>query len=129
MTRDRRNALLAAALVAALAGAGGYVLGTDAAQRPDWHSATAVVVGEQDKPLVSIDVDGWTYAVEASVPHWTDARGAAHTGGWPTCLLPESAGHGTQAPREVPIRFAAIDVAADGLAWRQVVSVDCRPAG
>ncbi len=103
------------------------MMGAQAAEEADWHTATAEVVGERDHPLVSIEVDGWTYAINDSVPYWIDGEGV-HDGGWPTCLSPNPAKSSTQVP-EVPIRFATVNVDADDvLSWRQVVAVDCRPA-
>lgn len=91
------------------------------------HEATAVVVGEPDHPLVTIDHGDWTYAVKDSVPYWVDAHGEHHHG-WPSCLEPHPIGTGTQVPREVPIRFGVVDVDVEWRRWRQVVMVDCRPA-
>ncbi len=128
MTQPRRKGLLVGGVVATVAAISGFMIGTKAAETADWHTVTVEVVGETNRPLVSVDVDGWTYAIRDSVPHRIDAEGATHTGGWPTCLKPNPVGTSTQVPRKVPIRFAAVNVDADGLAWREVVSVDCRPA-
>jgi hypothetical protein len=132
MTPPRRQALLvgAVATLAAIGGfvVGGYAVGASGADDVDWYDVTVQVVGEPDRPLVSVDVDGWTYAIRDSVPHWIDAQGAVHTGGWPSCLEPNPVGANTQAPRTVPIRFAAVSVDVDGFGWREVVSVDCRTA-
>jgi hypothetical protein len=128
VTQSRRNALLAAGAIGAAAAISGFMLGTQAAEKADWHTATAEVVGEPERPLVSIEVDGRTYAINESVPYWIDGAGV-HDGGWPVCLSPNPTGSSTQVPREVPIRFATVKVAAeDVLSWHQVVAVDCRPA-
>jgi hypothetical protein len=128
MPQHRRKIVLIGGAVAIVAAISGFVIGTKATEEADWHTVTAEVVGEMDHPLVSIDVDGFTYAIPDDVPYWIDPRGATHQGGWPTCLKPNPAGSATQVPRKVPIRFATVNVDADGLAWRQVVVVDCRPA-
>lgn len=117
-----------AGAVVASAAIGGFVIGTKAAESADWHTVTAVVVGEQRHPLASVDVDGSTYAFNDSVPYWIDVEGATHEGGWPSCLKPNPVETSNQVPRKVPIRFATVNVDADGLGWRQVVTVDCRPA-
>lgn len=124
-----RSAVLLVGAVAVAAGIGGFVAGADAAGKADWHTATVEVVGESAHPLVSVEVDGWTYAIDESLPYWIDAAGV-HEGGWPTCLSPNPPGPATQVPLEVPIRFASMHIQAEGvLTWRQVVAVDCRPAG
>lgn len=129
MTQLRRRAPVLAGAVAASAAIGGFVIGTTAAESADWHTVTAVVVGEQRHPLASVDIGGWTQAFNDSVPYWIDVEGATHEGGWPSCLKPYPVATSTQVPRKVPIRVATVNVDVDGLAWRQVVTVDCRPVG
>jgi hypothetical protein len=128
MVQSRRRALLLGGVVSVVAATAGYVIGARATDQADWHSVTAQVVGEADYPLVSIDVDGFTYAIPDDVAYWIDARGATHSGGWPSCLRPNPAGTTTQVPRNVPIRFATAAVDADVLPTRIVVAVDCRPS-
>ncbi|MPY98154.1 MAG: hypothetical protein GEU97_09165 [Actinophytocola sp.] len=128
MMRRRQRTLLLGGVVAIAAAMGGFVVGEKDAERADWHTATVQVYGGPERPIVSVEVDGWTYAIEGSVPRWIDADGTRHGNGWPACLEPEPVGTSTQKPREVPIRFAALDVEVDGLAWREVVAVDCGPA-
>ncbi len=80
-----------------------------------WRSGTAYV-GEQQ---LSIEVDGWTYGAEGSVPSWIDAEGSWHDGGWPDCLQ-------GKVGQSVAIRFQARKVTVDGMSWRPIVAVDCR---
>lgn len=129
MVQSRRRALLLlGGVLTVVAATAGYVIGARVTEQADWHSVTAQVVGEADHPLVSIDVDGFTYAIPDDVAYWIDAGGTTHTGGWPSCLRPNPAGTTTQVPRSVPIRFATAAVDADELSTRIVVAVDCRPS-
>ncbi len=128
MVQSRRSALLLGGVLSVVAATAGYAIGARVTEQADWHSVTAQVVGGADHPLVSIDVDGFTYAIPDDVAYWIDAGGATHTGGWPSCLRPNPTGPTTQVPREVPIRFATAAVDADELSTRIVVAVDCRPS-
>lgn len=92
----------------------GYVLGHSGAGI-QWREGSAYV-GEGQ---ASIGSDDWQYGISQSVA-WIDETGSHHEGGWPKCL-------------EVPagttvegVRFASVNVDADGLGWREVVLVDCQ---
>jgi hypothetical protein len=65
---------------------------------------------------ISVEADGWTYSIPIDV-FWVDAQGTLHDGDRPECLPPE----GTNQA----VRFASVDVTAEGTSWRQVVWVAC----
>ncbi len=67
---------------------------------------------------ISIEADGWTYAVPLDGVTWIDAAGSTHDGGRPDCLAADVPAH--------PVRFAAVEVSVEGRTWRPVVWVDCR---
>ena len=115
----------------ALVGAGSYLLGQRNAQQADWHTVTVeradVVSNGGDHRLLSVKVDGWTYAMETSVDYWVDLSGSKHQGGWPGCLEPPAPGDTPDRnPGEVTFRFASVEVDSDVVDWRPVVAVDCR---
>lgn len=128
MVQFRRRALLLGVVIFAIVAAtAGYVIGAHVTEQADWHSVAAPVVGEADEPMVSMDVDGFTYAIPDDVAFWIDTGGATHTGGWPSCLRPNPTGKTHQVPRYVPIRFATAAVDVNEGSTRIVVAVDCRP--
>jgi hypothetical protein len=120
-------------VVLALAfGAGGYWLGRDGAERADWHTVTIeradVVSNGGAHRLLTVNVDGWAYALENAVPHWIDEAGSVHDSGWPHCLEPAHPGGGPERnPGHVTFRFASVAVRTEAIGWRPVVAVDCRP--
>jgi hypothetical protein len=68
---------------------------------------------------ISIEADGWTYAVPLDGVTWIDAAGTwHHDGGRPDCLAADAPAH--------QVRFAAVEVTVEGATWRPVVWVDCR---
>ncbi len=94
-----------------------FLLGRSSATHVDWQTGTAHVGARQ----ISVESDGWTYGVSGSVPMWFDARGSSHESGWPDCLAGDV--------RTISaLRFAAAEVEVDGLGYRPIVAVDCRPA-
>ena len=64
---------------------------------------------------ISVEADGWTYAIPLDVM-WIDGAGTHHDGGRPDCLEPGESSL---------IRFASVEVAVEGTAWRPVVWVAC----
>lgn len=100
-----------------------FLSGQAAGEQGEWKGGTAYLLGDASSPGFSTSIDGWSYSADRSVPHWIDQHGVTHEGGWPECLDP-SLGEG----REVPVRFATTDVDVDGLQWRPVLMVDCRPS-
>jgi hypothetical protein len=125
MTRNVRH-LLAALALAAATGTGGYLAGSSTAENADWHTGTARVMGEPEDPEITAHDDDWDYAATGDVD-WIDKFGTQHTGDtWPACLpvVP------TDSPRfgdEYQIRFASVKVKAEGMGWRPIVMIDCRP--
>jgi hypothetical protein len=98
------SALLAGAVVAACGGGSNVTFHTGLASAAEG--------------AISIEADGWTYGVPLDGVAWIDANGSRHDGGRPDCLKAD------QPPRMV--RFAAVEVTAEGATWRPVVLVDCR---
>jgi len=80
-----------------------------------WMTGRAHVGSDQ----FSVEVDGWTYGVQGSVPMWIDGHDTHHDGGWPECL-------NVSAGSDTPVTFQAREVVVDGNRWRQIVAVDCR---
>lgn len=80
-----------------------------------WREGAAYV-GEGQ---ASIRVEDWGYGITDSVA-WIDGKDEQHDSGWPTCLDVPA---GTTIDS---VRFATVDVDADGTGWREVVLVDCR---
>lgn len=104
----------AATLVALVLVAVGYVLG-HGASGVDWRVGSAHV----GSGMATIDGGEWQYGLSRSVA-WIDSAGSQHEDGWPECLdVPVGTTvHG--------VRFATVDVDADGQGWREVVLVDCQ---
>jgi hypothetical protein len=124
LTRVARY-LLAAVALAAAAGVGGFLAGTSAARSADWHTGTARVMGEPSDPEIVAEVDGWNYATSGDV-EWIDVHGTHHSGDtWPECL-PVVPVDSPRFGKRHPIRFATVQVEAEGSGWRPIVMVDCR---
>lgn len=102
------------AVVAGLLLVLGYAVG-DAGSGTHWREGTAHVGQHQ----ASIVVDDWEYGISDSVT-WIDRGGSHHEEGWPRCL-DVAAGTSVES-----VRFAWVDVEADGASWREVVLVDCQ---
>ena len=112
----RRGPIVVAAMAIALVagGVGGYVLSQ---HRNGVHAltGTAHVLDHQ----MSVEVGGWTYGFEETVPLWIDAAGTTHDRGWPNCLRPIGA--------KVRVRFGEVPVTSPtGFGAREIVWVDCR---
>ncbi|GGO86020.1 hypothetical protein GCM10011584_07370 [Nocardioides phosphati] len=124
--------LPAAAVVGgvALAGVGGYALGSMGTATAHWHGVTikrAAVVSNGDHRLLTVRDKDWSYGLVDSVTHWIDREGSLHQGGWPSCLEPAHPMGGPEAnPGVVAFRFASVKTKLDGGELRPVVLVDCR---
>ena len=130
VTPPRRLTIALAALCLLAVAVGGYRLGVRSTERANWHTVTvdlAGVAADEDGPyrLLSVTDDGWTYAIEDSVP-WTDAGGTLHDRGWPACLEPAHPGFMSRNHERVRFRFAEVSVDAGGVGSRPVMMVDCR---
>ncbi|MGH3150298.1 MAG: hypothetical protein ACRDOB_06165 [Streptosporangiaceae bacterium] len=84
------------------------------------HPATVLTgiatVGDQ---LATVNVAGWSYAIEGTSIPWVDQQGMTHYGSWPSCL--GGPGNTTR------VTFAEVPVTdPGGSTTRQVVWVDCR---
>lgn len=114
MQPGRRHHLRTAALVGAVAlivvGLLGYRLG-ERAPGPVWHIGN----GFATEGGASVEVDGWTYWVPASI-RWEGSDGH-HEDGRPDCLPSSGAVE--------RLTFLAVPVTADGMSWRSVVFVSC----
>jgi len=120
-----RGRVIAATLALVMAvAAGAFIAGRSVAQRANWHSGTAYLLGYPDSPGFSARIEGWTYGAEGTVPHWIDARGTIHEDEWPSCLLPP--GIRSTRDRRVPVRFAETTVWSHDAGSRIVGMVDCR---
>jgi hypothetical protein len=115
--RVTRPVILAAgAVLIALAAVLAFLAG-EHHQRPLTILTGVATVGDHQ---ATVTVAGWSYAIEGDSIMWVDQQGSTHDGGWPSCL----SGFG----QTVPISFGEVPVTApNGLAWRQVVWVDCNP--
>lgn len=108
-----RVLLVVAVLVLAAVALVGYLAGS-----------TSRVVAEEVGCLSAEGVigctlsDGWEVSIPLDVP-WTDAGGAFHQGGRPSCLPPTGRG------LEDPVRVSWTEVDVDGTGWRQVLHVAC----
>jgi hypothetical protein len=107
----------------------GYWLGIHTTEQANWHTVTVDLsaVGADEvgsHRLLSVQDDGWTYAIEDSVS-WVDEDGVSHDSGWPECLEPARPGYSARSPEKVSFRFAEVSVDTDTIAWRPVVMVDC----
>ena len=102
----------------------GFLTGQARGEQGEWKTGTAYLLGDARSPGFSASVDGCSYSADGSVPQWIDEQGVTHEGGWPVCLDPSVVTEG----REVPVRFATTNVEVDGLRWRPVLMVDCRPS-
>ena len=106
----RRNWTVRLLLVGAIVLA--YFIGT---LRPSVQMHTGT--GYSAEGAISVEADGWTYAIPRDDMLWMDKLGTLHTSGRPECL-PIGA--------EVTVKFGAVEVTVQGSTWRQVVWVDCR---
>ena len=91
----------------------GFVVGS-------WRAGPTLAVGvaHSVEDQVSIEAEGWTYAMPLDVS-WVDANSAWHDGDRPSCVPPSTGPiHG--------VRFAYVEVSIEALSWRPVVWVDCR---
>lgn len=104
-------AVAAVALVGLIVGA--FWLGSS---RPAVSFHTGVAHSAEG--AISVEADGWTYAVPLDGVAWVDSRDTWHNGGRPECLPPT----GTTRP----ITFAAVEATVEGSTWRPVVWVSCR---
>jgi len=108
-------AIAAIALFACLAAVLGFAAG--AHHQPGMTVLKGVAYVGLDEASVAVGGQVYGFAGTGNLT-WVDAQGTIHTSGWPACLPP---GHD-------PITFGAVPVTADGMSWRQVVWVDCRPS-
>jgi hypothetical protein len=111
---DLRLAIGVLAVVAVIAGLGGYVIGTN-------RSGVSIHTGKAHSVQAQISItgeDGWVYGVPLDV-NWTDASGVWHEGDRPACLPPVG-------DLPAPVTFAATQVTVSGMKWRPVVWVSCR---
>lgn len=113
---NHRVPLWVALLAAGIAGLAGFLGGFQTRS-----SDASVLHGIAYTGLrqATIKADGWNYGVVDSV-EWIDRSGAYHESGWPDCL---------SAPgSSVPVTFGATSVRTpEGVSWREVTWVDCRP--
>jgi hypothetical protein len=132
MTVPLRVWAILGSLALVFVSAGAYLLGVHNSEQANWHTVSvdlARVAADEEGPhrLLSIKVDGWTYAIEDGV-HWIDAHGTEYGDGWPECLEPRHPGFMDKNHETVRFRFAEVTVEADDSGWRPVLMVDCRPA-
>jgi hypothetical protein len=111
---DLRLVIGVLAVVALVAGLGGYLIGTN-------RSGVSIHTGKAHSVQAQISItgdDGWVYGVPLDV-NWSDASGGWHEGDRPVCLPPVG-----DVP--APVTFAATQVTVSGMTWRPVVWVSCR---
>lgn len=126
MQPSRIGRLALAALVLAAAA---FALGRATGDDVTWHSGLGILGGGDRSPKFSASLDDgatWTFGATSSVARWIDAKGDAHSGGWPDCLTPPSEQR-PDRPQVVTIRFGTVQVDhAEFGAGPMVVAVDCR---
>jgi hypothetical protein len=83
-------------------------------------SAISVHTGSplSEPEAISLEADGWTYAIPMDVV-WLDDGRTVHLRGRPDCLPPEGATE--------PVKIGVVDASLEGTTWKQVVWVSCRP--
>lgn len=120
----RRTAVLI--LTGFALGAGGFAVGRVTDDDITWHTGTAILGGDASHPQFSSVFGDWIYGASDGIPHWVDAAGKGHSGGWPNCLVPPTEAH-PERDQVVPVRFGTVPVdGGDGVGGRVVVAVDCR---
>jgi hypothetical protein len=110
-----RRAAIGALAVAILGATGGYLAGAN-------RDAVSLHSGKAYSTPFQISItgeDGWVYDVPLDM-NWTDGSGTWHQGGRPDCLPPTG-------ELTAPVTFAATEVTVNGVTWRPVVWVSCRP--
>ena len=133
MTVTRRAGITLAACSLAAVGVGAYLLGVHNTKQANWHTVTVdlanVVVPDETGThrLLSIRVDGWTYAIKDSVK-WADDQDVIHDSGWPGCLEPRHPGFTDRNHEKVRFSFAEVSADTGIIGWRPVVMVECGPA-
>lgn len=118
-TRRPFSAVIAFAILIALAGAVGYVIGVGAGAGPRIGETKVFrdAVAYSGDAQISALVDGITYGVASEVA-WVDATGSWHERGWPACVPARS---------EVRITFGgALVWGPTGVGNYRVLWVDCR---